>query len=131
MVYSDLGDAQSAADVLRKLADKNPSARSLQALAETYKQMRQYGMAADTLKRALSLNSPNAGEIRRSLAETLVAAGRYAEAVQTYQDLANDDPMDFDAYLNISQIYIRHDLQEDRRGRRALRKDRLTFEGSR
>jgi tetratricopeptide (TPR) repeat protein len=107
VVYSDLGDAQAAADVLRKLADKNPSARSLQALAETYKQMRQYGMAADTLKRALSLNSPNTAEIRRSLAETLLAAGRYPEAIQTYQDLANDDPMDFDAYLNISQIYMR------------------------
>ncbi len=107
IVYSDLGDAQSAADVLKKLADKNPSARSLEALAETYRQLRQYGMAADALKRALILNPPNAGEIKRSLAETLVAAGRYPEAIQTYQELAADDPTDFESYLSISQIYIR------------------------
>jgi tetratricopeptide (TPR) repeat protein len=107
IAYSDLGDAQSAADVLKKLAEKNPSARSLEALAETYRQLRQYGMAADALRRALILNPPNAGEIKRSLAETLVAAGRYPEAIQTYQELAADDPNDFEAYLSISQIYIR------------------------
>ena len=92
---------------MKKLAEKNPSARSLQALAETYRQLRQYGMAADALKRALILNPPNAVEIKHSLAETLVAAGRYAEAIQTYQELAADDPNDFEAYLSISQIYIR------------------------
>jgi tetratricopeptide (TPR) repeat protein len=107
IVYSDLGDAQSAADALRKLADKNPSGRSLQALAETYKQMRQYGMAADTLKRALLLNPPNAAEIKRSLAEALAAAGRYPEAIQIYQELAADDPADLESLLSISQLYVR------------------------
>ncbi len=107
IAYSDLGDAQSAADVLKKLADKNPSARSLQALAETYRQLGQFGMAADALKRALILNPPNAGEIKRALAETLVAAARYPEAIQAYQELAAEDPADFESYLSISQIYIR------------------------
>ncbi len=107
IAYSDMGDAQSAADVLKKLADKNPSARSLQALAETYRQLRQYGMAADALKRALILNPPNAGEIKRSLAETLMAAGRFTEAVQVYQELVAEDPADFESYLAISQIYVR------------------------
>lgn len=107
IVYSDLGDAPSAADALKKLADKNPSGRSLQALAETYRQMRQYGLAADALKRALLLNPPNAGEIKRALADTLVNASRYPEAIQVYQDLVTDDPNDIDSYLSISQIYVR------------------------
>ena len=35
-------------DQLKRLADKNPSGRSLAALASTYEQMRDYGLAAET-----------------------------------------------------------------------------------
>src|ERR1700680_4765952 len=38
VVYADLGDTKAAADLLKKLAEKNPSARSLRALAGTYEQ---------------------------------------------------------------------------------------------
>jgi tetratricopeptide (TPR) repeat protein len=105
LVYLDLGNSQAAADTLKTLADKNPSARSLQALAETYEQMKEYGLAADALKKALALNPANAADIRQAMAQDLAQAQRYPEALQIYQDLVADDPMDAQSYLNISKIY--------------------------
>jgi tetratricopeptide (TPR) repeat protein len=105
LVYSDLGDSQKATDLLRKLAEKHPSTRSLQALAGSYEQMRQWGPAADALKQALSLNPPNAAEVKKTMAEYLLRAERYAEAIQTYQDLISEDSNDAQSYLRISQIY--------------------------
>ncbi len=53
MVYADLGDNKAAADLLRKLAEKNPSPRSLTSLAEVYEQLKDYSLAAETLRKAL------------------------------------------------------------------------------
>ncbi len=105
LVYLDLGNSQAAADTLKTLADKNPSARSLQALAETYEQMKEFGLAAEALKKALALNPPNAAEIRQAMAQDLVYAQKYAEALQIYEGLVADDPTDAQAYLRMSQIY--------------------------
>ena len=105
LVYSDLGDSEKASDLLRKLAEKHPSQRSLQALAGSYEQMRQWGPAADALKQALSLNPPNASDVKKTMAEYLLRAERYPEALQTYQDLVSEDPNDAQSYLRISQIY--------------------------
>ena len=52
MVYADLGDSTAAADLLKKLATKNPTPRSLQALAAAYEQMREFALAAETHTRA-------------------------------------------------------------------------------
>jgi tetratricopeptide (TPR) repeat protein len=105
LVYSDLGDTDKATELLKKLAATHPSTRSLQALAGSYEQMRQWGPAADALNQALSLNPPNAGEIKKTMAEYQLRAERYKDALQTYQDLVADDPNDAQSYLRISQIY--------------------------
>jgi tetratricopeptide (TPR) repeat protein len=105
LVYSDLGDTDKATELLKKLAATHPSTRSLQALAGSYEQMKQWGPAADALNQALSLNPPNAGEIKKTMAEYQLRAERYKDALQTYQDLINDDPNDAQSYLRISQIY--------------------------
>jgi tetratricopeptide (TPR) repeat protein len=107
LVYLDLGNSQAAADTLRTLAEKNPSARSLRALAETYEQMREFGLAAEALRKALALNPPDAGEVRQALAQDLIQAQRYPEALQIYQDLIAEDPSDAQSYLHMSQIYSR------------------------
>jgi tetratricopeptide (TPR) repeat protein len=99
------GDGTGAADLLKKAAEKNPSADSLNRLADAYEQMKEYGLAADTLRRALELNPPNAPDLQRKMALFLISAERYDDALAAYQDLANDDPTDADAYLRISQIY--------------------------
>lgn len=106
-LYASEGKSQEAADTLRKRVDKDPSPRALQQLAATYSKMRQFGLAADALRQALNLNPANIGEIRRSLAETLVSAGRFADAIAVYQDLAADDPQEANNWLSISQLYVR------------------------
>lgn len=105
LVYLDEGNSQAAADTLRQLSDKNPSPRSLTALAETYEQMKEYGLAAEALKKILAMNPPNAGEVKKALGQDLVYAMKYADALQIYQSLVEDDPMDADSYLRMSQIY--------------------------
>ncbi|MBV8842156.1 MAG: tetratricopeptide repeat protein [Bryobacterales bacterium] len=105
LVYSDLGDTEKATDLLKKLAATHPSQRSLQALAGSYEQMHQYGPAADALNQVLSLNPPNAGEIKKTMAEYQLRAERYKDALQTYQELVAEDPNDAQSYLRISQIY--------------------------
>jgi len=115
LVYLDLGNSQAAADTLKTLADKNPSARSLQALAETYEQMKEFGLAAEALKKALALSPPNAAELRQAMAQDLVYAQNYADALQIYEALVADDPTDAQSYLRISQIYSRQRKFNDAR----------------
>jgi tetratricopeptide (TPR) repeat protein len=105
LVYSDLGDAQKAADVLRSLADKSPSERSLRALAAAYEELKQFGLAADALNRALSLNPPDSADVKRFLAEDLVRAERFDEAIKIFEDFIAENPKDAGSYLRISEIY--------------------------
>jgi tetratricopeptide (TPR) repeat protein len=105
MVYADLGDTTQAADLLKKLAAKNPTPRSLQALAAAYEQMHEYALAAETLKRTLELSPPNATELKRFLAADLRKATQLQEALKVYQDLVTEEPSDAESYLRISNIY--------------------------
>lgn len=99
------GDEAGAADLLKKAAEKSPTADSLKRLADAYEQMKEYGLAADTLRRALDLNPPNASDLERTMAQYLISAERYDDALAAYQDLASDDPTDADAFLQISRLY--------------------------
>ena len=99
------GDDAGAADLLKRASEKNPTADSLSRLADAYEQMKEYGLAADTLRRALELNPPNAPDIERKMALYLISAQRYDDALQAYQELVSDDPTDADSYLRMSQIY--------------------------
>jgi tetratricopeptide (TPR) repeat protein len=105
IVYSDLGDNKKAADLLKELAAKNPTPRSLQALAAAYEQMRDFKGAAETLRRALELNPPNAAEVKRAMAQDLLFAEQYRDALKAYQELVADEPNDALSYLRMSQIY--------------------------
>ena len=104
-VYSDRGDARSASDLLDKLTKKNPSPRAYLNLASNYEQMKEYSLAADALKKAINLD-PTHAEWNAQLAQYEALAGRYDEALQTYQDLAKASPQDATAYLGMAQIYI-------------------------
>ncbi len=104
-VYTDRGDARSASDLLDKLTKKNPSARAYLSLASNYEQMKEYGLAADALKKAIDLD-PTHVEWNAQLAQYQAMAGHYDQALQTYQDLAKMTPQDATAYLGMAQIYI-------------------------
>jgi tetratricopeptide (TPR) repeat protein len=101
----DAGDHNGAADILKKLTEKNPSPESLLRLASSYEQMKEYGLAAETLNRALATNPPNAGELKRAMADYLDQAKKYDEALKVFQDLVKEEPRDAASYLRMSQIY--------------------------
>lgn len=105
LIYADRGDNKAATDLLKKAAEKSPSADSLLRLAGAYEQMRDFGLAADTLNRALAMNPSNSGEIRRQLGQDLLFAQRYSDAEAVYQSLVEAEPGDAQSYLRLSQIY--------------------------
>jgi len=104
-VYLDLGDNTSASALIKKLADKSPSQRSLRALANAYEQMKEYALAADALNRAVEMNPPDASDLKHELAQDQVFAKQYDAALKTYQELVEDEPSDAQALLRMSQIY--------------------------
>ncbi|HUA22381.1 MAG TPA: tetratricopeptide repeat protein [Bryobacteraceae bacterium] len=103
-VYADLGDNKAAADMLRKVAEKDPNPRSLTSLASVYEQLKDYSLAAEMLRRALD-EQPQNSELKRALAEDLLQSNQLDDALKTYQELAAEDPKDAHSFLRISQIY--------------------------
>jgi len=104
IVYADLGNSKEASELLRRVAEKSPSLRTLTALAGQYEQMREYGLAAETLRRTLEV-APDNAEVRRAYAQNLLMADQTDEALRQYQALAADDRKDWQSWLRISQIY--------------------------
>jgi tetratricopeptide (TPR) repeat protein len=103
-VYADLGDNKAAADMLRKVADKDPNPRSLTSLANVYEQLKDYSLAAEMLRRALDQQPGNA-ELKMALAEDLLFSNQLDDALKLYQEAVSEDPKDIKAELRISQIY--------------------------
>lgn len=104
-VYSDRGDAKDASALLEKLTQKNPSPRAYLNLASNYEAMREYSLAADAYKKALELD-PSHDEWKAALAQDQALAGRYDDAVKTYQEMAASNPQDAQPYLGMAQIYL-------------------------
>ena len=104
-VYADLGQTKEAADLMRKAAEKDPSAGNLTSLASTYEQMKEYSLAAETLKKAINTNPDNVGDLKRALAQDLLFSNQLDESLKIYQGLAADDPNDWQSQLRMSQIY--------------------------
>lgn len=105
IVYADAGDSKRSSDLLKRLTDKNPSPRTLMALASQYEQMRSFDLAAETLSRALELQPENA-EIKRAYAQNLLLSDKFDEALKIYTEIAKDDQKDWQSQLRISQIYL-------------------------
>lgn len=104
MTYADLGDTKAAADLLQRATEKNPSARTLAALAAAYEQLRDFPNAAAALRKALEL-APQNGEIKRGLAQNLLFSDKYDEALELFQQITAEEPRDAQAWMRISQIY--------------------------
>jgi tetratricopeptide (TPR) repeat protein len=105
-VLTDAGNNTEAADILKKLAEKNPSHDSLTRLAAFYEQMKEYGLAAETLKRALAANPPDAIDLQRAIADYQRRARNYKDAIKTYEEIVKADPKDASSYLDMSRIYL-------------------------
>ncbi len=103
-IYSDRGDARTAADLLDKLTKKNPSARAYVTLANNYESMHEYALAADAYKKALELD-PTHAELKGALAQDQALAGQFDDALQTYREMADASPQEPGPYLGMAQIY--------------------------
>ena len=103
-VYADLGDNKTATELLERVTRKNPSLRTLTTLASSYESMRDYKLAAETLRRAVEI-APNNPELRRFYAQDLMLSDQLDEATKVYQEMIEDDPKDSQSLIRLSQIY--------------------------
>ena len=104
-IYADRNDSRQASDLLEKLTKKNPSPRSLAALASSYEQMHEYGLAADTLAKAVSLDGTRV-ELKQALAQDQAAAGRLDESLKTYSELAESNPQDSNRFFGCHRFTV-------------------------
>ncbi len=104
MVYTDLGDTKAAAELLRKVADKNPNPRSLTNLASIYEQLKDYSLAAEMLRRALE-QQPGNSDLKHALGQDLLLSDQADDALKIFKELVEEDPKDVQSWLRISQIY--------------------------
>jgi len=104
MVYGDLGDNVNASLLLKRVADKSPSLRTLTALAGAYDQMKDYKGAAEAYRRALELNRENT-DLKTAYAEELLKTADYDEALKVFQEIATEDPSHLGAAIKMSEIY--------------------------
>jgi len=103
-VYADLGDNKAAAEMLQKVADKDPNPRSLTSLASVYEQLKDYSLAAEMLRRALD-QQPGNTDLKHALAEDLLLSEQLDDALKLYREAVAEDPKDEHSLLRISQIY--------------------------
>lgn len=104
IVYADLGNTKESTDLLRRVAEKSPSLRTLTALAGQYEQMRDYPMAAETLRRTVEI-APDNVDVRRAYAQNLMLADQLDEALKQFTTIAAQEKKDWQSWLRVSQIY--------------------------
>jgi tetratricopeptide (TPR) repeat protein len=106
LVYSGRGDNQRAAEMLKKVAERNPNLRTLTSLADAYESLRDFAGAAEVLKRASELDPANT-DLKRGMALDLLRAGKTDEALKAYTELTEEDPKDAESLLRLYQILRR------------------------
>ncbi len=104
IVYSDVGDTTRAIEKLKQLNERNPSARTLTALAASYEQLRDFRSAAQVYRKALELQPENS-RLKRALAQSLLYSDNTDEALEIYTQVASEDPRDAQVHLRIAEIH--------------------------
>src|SRR5437763_3522643 len=113
-LYTDLGDTTRAAEKLKLLASKAPNERTLAMLAQQYEDLNKFKEAADVLRK-LHDEAPDNPKIAAALARDLMFSDQLDEALKIFQQLAEADPKDWQAQLNMAEIYgAKHDLVKAR-----------------
>src|SRR5204863_8303522 len=109
-----LGDTTRAAEKLKVLASKSPNERTLAMLAQQYEELNKFKEAADVLRK-LHDQAPDNPKIAAALARDLMFSDQLDEALKIFQQLAEADPKDWQAQLNMAEIYgAKHDLAKAR-----------------
>jgi len=103
-VYSDMGDSAKALEKLKALTDKSPNERTLGVLAQQYENMKDFKSAAEALERAVALDPDDEG-LQKGLAEDLLEAGQFDDALKIYQQLTTDNPREPFYRLRVALLY--------------------------
>ena len=128
-MYSDRGDTAKATELLKQLAEKNPSAHSFEELARQLEQATDFKGAADALKKALEL-APDDERLQFGLANAMLESNQFDQAIPLYQQLAQENPREAVYPLRIALAYrLKHDLPKAQdyldRAKKLSRKDDL------
>ena len=114
LVYGDQGLNDKASLLLKRVSDKNPSLRTLMALAAAYEQMKDFKGAAEAYRRALELNQDNT-DLKRAYAQSLFTGEDYDGALKVFTSISVEEPGDLLSMLRLSQIYRqKRDFQKAR-----------------
>jgi len=103
-LYSDLGDAKGAAELLEKLSTRNNNPRLLARLGESYEKSREHAKAADVYRRALERDPKNA-DYMKALGSNLMFADQLDEAIKVLESAVQADPQDPATFLRLGQAY--------------------------
>ncbi|MGH9786634.1 MAG: tetratricopeptide repeat protein [Terriglobia bacterium] len=106
LLYVDLGQYNTAIELLRKIAGDNADSQVLTALAHAYEQVQDYAAAAETYGRILERNPEN-HVVRKALGQNLLYGQKYDQALEQFQALVQVTPpqRDPEVYLRLSQVY--------------------------
>ncbi|MCC7176193.1 MAG: tetratricopeptide repeat protein [Bryobacterales bacterium] len=114
LVYANLGDNRRALEMWEKAAASKPSRRNLVALAGAYEDLRDYANAVAVLERAVEAEPDNT-DLQRMLGQNLMMAGKLDEALRVFTEVAEEDPKDTQALMQIFRIHReRRDLGKAR-----------------
>ena len=106
MVYSDLGDVKSAADMLKRAGEKRPDVNTFARLASFYENMKDYADAADAWKKAIPLaQESEQPKLKMQMGLDLVAARKLDEALSLYLSLQQEDPKELEIPWQLTEIY--------------------------
>jgi tetratricopeptide (TPR) repeat protein len=104
LFYADLGQYNTAIELLQKIAGDNAEPQVLTALANAYEQVQDFAAAAETYGRVLERN-PDNHVVRKQYGQNLFYSQQYDQALEQYQAVVQANPRDPDAYLRLSQIH--------------------------
>jgi tetratricopeptide (TPR) repeat protein len=111
-LYTELGDTHRAIDVLSAIPEDDQTPRTEFALGNAYDQIKEPKKAIEAYRHAVDLDPTNV-DAQRSLAQALLNDNQLAEALSTFQSIADADPQDAQAYLRIAEIQRRNGAYDD------------------
>ena len=128
-MYSNHGDNAKATELLKQLAEKNPSDRTYRELAQQLEQVNDFKGAAEALKKALE-SAPDDERLQFALANALIESNQLDEAIPLYQQLAQENPKEAIYPLRLALAYrLKKDLPKAQdyldRAKKLSRKDDL------
>lgn len=102
-LYTEQGDFQRAADVLKSIPVDDRSSRIDFALGATYDQLRKPKEAIASYKRALE-DDPDNVDTERGLANALLTDGQLDEALKLFNTIVAAEPQDAQSMVKIADI---------------------------